>query len=137
MQVTVTYLGMPVVALDAGVARTPAGAVAIGFGIRLGGYEAYSAGGPGAIEALELHDAQGALIPTTRLRVWPTPLGQRAIVFAHVRNALAGVLARLEPGFRAGTGAVRPRAESGPPAQPRRRGPTAGPSAPVNSRDHR
>lgn len=131
MQVTVTYLGMPVVALDAGVARTPAGPVAVGFGIRLGGYVAYRAGGPNAVEALELHDAHGALIPTTELRVWPTPLGRRAIVFAHVRNGLAGVLARLEPGLRGGTEATCPSAAAGPRTQPGRRRPTGGPSTPA------
>ena len=135
MHVTVTYLGMPVVALDASIARTPAGAVAVGFGARLGGYVAYRAGGPKAAEALELHDEHGALIPTTALRVWPMPLGQRAIVFANVRTELAGVLARLEPPLRTGTAATRPSAgggaEVGPPAHPGRRGPTAGPSAPA------
>jgi hypothetical protein len=56
MQVTVTYLGVPVVALDAGVARTPAGAVALGLGAPLGGYAAYRAGGADAAEALELRE---------------------------------------------------------------------------------
>jgi hypothetical protein len=101
MQVTVTYLGVPVVAADAGIARTPAGAIALGLGARLGGYAAYRAGGRTARQALELRDAYGELIPTTGLRVAPTPLG-RVLVFAHLRYALAGVPARLCARVRGG-----------------------------------
>jgi hypothetical protein len=102
MQVTVTYLGVPVVAADAGIARTPAGAIALGLGARLGGYAAYRAGGRTARQALELRDAYGELIPTTGLRVAPTPLGRRVLVFAHLRYALAGVPARLRARVRGG-----------------------------------
>ncbi len=108
MQVTVTYLGVPVVALDAGVARTPVGAVAVGLGVALGGYEAYRAGGRGATESLELRDARGALIPTTALRLAATPFGRRVLLFARFREALAGVPARPGARSRGGTAAARP-----------------------------
>jgi hypothetical protein len=108
MQVTVTYLGVPVLVLDVRVARTLAGAVALGLGVQLGGYAAYRTGGRDATEALELHDAYGALIPTTGLRVWRLPFGRRVVVFAHFRDALAGVPARLEPALRGGTAAAHP-----------------------------
>jgi hypothetical protein len=129
MQVTVTYLGVPVVALDAGVARTPVGAVAVGLGAPFGGYEAYRAGGRAATESLELHDAYGALIPTTALRVARTPFAGRVVLFAHFRGALAGVPARLAPARRSGIAAARPStadADTEPPTARQRRGPTKG-----------
>jgi hypothetical protein len=134
MQMTVTYLGVPVVAVDAGLARTPGGAIAMGLGVRLGGYAAYRAAGRTAAEALELHDARGELIPTTALRLAPTPFGRRVVVFARIRDALAGVPARLGARARAGTAAARPSpgadADTAPPAKPPR-GPSEGSSAPA------
>jgi hypothetical protein len=127
VQVTVTYLGVPVVALDAGVARTPVGAIAMGLGVRLGGYTAYRAGGRTGNEALEIHDARGELIPTTALRLAPTPFG-RVVVFVHFRDVLAGVPARLEHARRGATTAERSQsgadADTEPtnPPRPRRSG---------------
>jgi hypothetical protein len=103
MQVTVTYLGVPVVAVDAGVAHTPGGALAMGLGPRLGGYTAYRVGGRAATDALELHDARGELIPTTALRLAPSPFGRRVLVFARIRDALASVPARVGARARGGT----------------------------------
>ena len=108
MRLTVTYLGVPVVALDAGVLRTPAGAVAAGLGAQLGGYAAYRAGGGTAAGALELRDAHGALVPTTALRVAPTPFGRRVVVLAYLRDAAAGVPARLAPRRRSGAATNSP-----------------------------
>ena len=125
MQVTMTYFGVPVVALDAGVARTPAGAIALGLGVPLGGYGAYRAGGAAATEALELYDARGALLHTTALRVARVPFARRVVVFARFRDALAGVPAYLEPAGGRGSAAARPSPGGGAdaelPATPQRR----------------
>ena len=100
MQLMVSYLGMPVVALDAGVARTPVGVVAVGFGAPLDGYAAYRARGKGTSHALELHDAYETLIPASALLVAPVPFIQRVVVFAYLRYALAGVRVPLESARR-------------------------------------
>jgi hypothetical protein len=87
----VTFHGIPIVALAAVMVPVRAAAVAIGFGIKLAGYAAYSAAKSSPADALELHDARGDLISTTKLWLLATPHRERVLLVAYFRHEWAGV----------------------------------------------